>query len=46
MNKVLEVGLKMVIAAVAVVAVDETKEMVKEKIAKNKTEKEIKKEVN
>ena len=46
MNKVLEVGLKMVIAAVAVVAVDETKEMVKEKIAKNKIEKEIKKEVN
>ncbi len=46
MNKILEVGLKMAVAAIGIVVVDNAKEMVKEKMAKNKTEKEIKKEVN
>lgn len=46
MNKILGVGLKMAVAAIGIVVVDNTKEIVKEKIAKNKTEKEIKKEVN
>ena len=44
MNKVLEVGLKMVVAAIGVVAVDNVKETIKEKAAKKSIEREIRKE--
>ena len=44
MNKILGVGLKMVVAAIGVVAVDNVKETIKEKAAKKSIEREIRKE--